>query len=581
VTYHLYGGNASRPKIRDFAHSKGLPTGQTEFMGTTINHLYGDLTEGGVSVWEHYVMAGWGNTTLSGCYLSANHNRTSFSRYPHYWDFRQVMHYVRPGAVRVEAASDDPAIRPLAFARDGKMAVVLLNNTPPHQPRTVELKGILPGAYRTCGSAAGKPYQEFGPRGVQDAATLSVEVPPNSVLTLYPFGPQYPAPVLTDWRATPNFLTTPRSAVTLSASATSPDLKPIAFEWSVERQPAGAQVSLAAPKAASTQASGLTVPGDYVFAVTGAVSDPALKSVRKVRLTVFDGNQPPEVVDLHNRIPLMVTLPRSTTLLRGGGRDLEGDKLTLRWSIASQPAGAQARIEEVEKKGTQLANLTVAGEYVVQLEVSDPTHTVSEQLKIKVYPPNKPPAIESAAANPARLVPPESKTALSAKTSDPDGDAITHWWSVQRAPAGAKPVFEKQGSPNTAVSGLAAEGTYVFTLTVVDRTLPTRSNVTVVVGKESSPAQSMQNPLTKGEITARGTLVGTIAAKGPAWIEISGEGGKTQRYIPDWRGGMPHEGGGPDPEVGRQIQSTKIGDRIRVRWHRDHHLRVEQIDPAP
>jgi len=580
VTYHLYGGNASRPKIRDFAHAKGLPTGQTEFMGTTINHLYDDLTEGGVSVWEHYVMAGWGNQTLSGCYLSANHNQTSFSRYPAYWDFRQVMHYVRPGAIRVEAASDDPAIRPLAFVRDGKMTVVLLNNTPPHQARTVELKGILPGLYRTCASLAGKPYQELGPKAVRAAASLSLDVPPNGVLTVYPFGPQYMPPVLTDWRATPNYLTAPKSVATLSASATDPDLRPVSFEWTIEKQPAGASAALATPRAATTQASGLTVAGDYVFAVTAATAEPDLKTTRKVTLTVFKENQPPVVVDLHNRIPLVVTLPQSTTLLRGGGRDLEGDKLTLRWSIASQPQGADARIEDVPKKGTQLANLTVPGDYVVKLEVSDPAHTVSEQLTIKVYPPNKPPVIDGAMANPARLTPPESKTVLSAKTSDPDGDVITHWWSVQRAPAGAKPVFEKPGSPSTAVSGLDAEGTYVFTLTAIDRAAPTRANVTVIVGKAGAPAPAPPKAKAKGdEATARGTLVGTVAAKGRAWLEITGEDGKTERYIPDWRGGMPDQGGGPDQEVVKQIQGVKAGDRIRIRWHRDHHLRVEQVEP--
>jgi len=579
VTYHLYGSTAERPQIRDFAHARGIPTGQTEFMGTTINHLYDDLTEGGCSVWEHYVMAGWGNTTLSGCYVSANHNLTSFSRYPHYWQFRQVMHYVRPGAVRIEAASDDPALRPLAFIRDGKMTVVLLNTTPPHKTRTVALKGVPENVYRACYAAGNKPYEELGYKRVRAGQPLTLDVPANAVLTLYPFGPQYMPPAVTDWRATPNYLTAPKSATTLSASATDPDLQPLAFEWTVESQPAGARAALATPKAATTQASGLAVPGDYVFAIT--VSDPVQKTVRRVRLTVFKENQPPVVVDLHNRIPLVVTLPQSTTLLRGGGRDLEGDPLTYRWSIISQPQGAAAAIEDIPKKGQQLSNLTVAGDHVIRLEVSDPTHTVAESLTVHVYPPNKPPVITDAAASPARVLPPESKATLSAKTSDPDGDVITHWWTVQRAPAGAKPVFEKQGAPATAVSGLTVEGAYVFTLTAVDRTMPTRASVTVLVGKDATGAAPAP-PKKKAQadvIVARGTLVGTVAATGPAWIEVKSEDGKTQRYIPEWRGGMPSDGGGPDPEVVKQIQTVKPGDRIRVRWHQDHHLRVEQIEP--
>ena len=44
-----------------------------------------------------------------------------------------------------------------------------------------------------------------------------------------------------------------------------------------------------------------------------------------------------------NRLPVLVTLPQSETELRGGAFDLEGDKLTFHWSVASQPPGAAPR----------------------------------------------------------------------------------------------------------------------------------------------------------------------------------------------------------------------------------------------
>ena len=382
VTYHLYGKNDDRPKIRDFAAARGLPTGQTEFMGTTVNNLYEDLTEGGVSYWEHYGLGGpWrGN----GSYFYTDLNQTSFSRYVQYWNFRQIMHYVRPGAVRVEAASDDAAVRALAFTRGGKMTVVLLRTTPPWEPRAVTIRGLPPGAYGVCRASGNAAYQELGTQTVADAGALSLTLPSGSVTTLYPHPGTNQPPTATDWRATPNYLTSPASAVTLSASATDPEKDPLAYAWSVTSQPAGTTAALAAADAATTAVRGLSAVGDYVFTLT--VADPTHKVTRQVRLTVFPDNQPPAIVDLHNRIPVTVVLPTTQTELRGGGLDLEGDKLTLAWTVVSQPPGATAVLETPNEGKCKVTGMTVAGDYVFKLEVRDPTHTVSKNLTVKVYP---------------------------------------------------------------------------------------------------------------------------------------------------------------------------------------------------
>ena len=65
--------------------------------------------------------------------------------------------------------------------------------------------------------------------------------------------------------------------------------------------------------------------------------------------------------------------------------------------------------------------------------------------------------------------------------SDPDGDVITHFWELINAPAGAEPVLSSYTSPNTDVTGLTEEGTYTFTLSVIDETEVTTRDVTVAV----------------------------------------------------------------------------------------------------
>ncbi len=193
--------------------------------------------------------------------------------------------------------------------------------------------------------------------------------------------------------------------------------------------------------------------------------------MRSVAMNVYADNQPPFAFDVHNRLPVTGTLPTSSTQLRCAGVDLEGDPLTYRWSVLSQPVGAAALLATPATAACPVTNMTVAGDYVFQLELSDPTHTVAQKLTVTVYPPNpSAPTIASAAAVPATLTLPAEATRLLAITSDPDGDPLSHWWSVKSKPAGAEPVFSAQGSPHSDVTGLAIPGTYVFTLRAVDRT---------------------------------------------------------------------------------------------------------------
>ncbi len=477
LSYHWYGGKNTEAmaKIRDFARQKRMDTAQTEFMRLTIDHLYDDLAIGGVSYWSIYGLGGPAARQNYNFHL----NNTSFSRGRQFWNLRQVMHYVRPGAVRIEASCDDPALRALAFEHKGKTTVVLINNKPPNRARAVTVRGLPAGDYGACRSVGARPYQELGVKAADARGRLTVNVPAGAVLTLYPHPAKNLPPTVTDRHARPNCLTVPASRTTLSAAAQDPELDALSYSWSVTAQPAGAKAVLAAPRSATTPVTGLTAPGRYVFTVT--VSDGASRIARDVLLNVYRGNQPPMVFDVHNRIPVLVTLPQDSTILIGGGRDLERDKLTFRWSVARQPAGASVRLETPAEQKCRASNIKVAGDHVFRCEVRDPAHTVSRQLTVPVYPVNSAPVIGNVQASPANVALPAGSTLLSAVTSDPDGDVITHWWRTARKPAGARPVFAKQGRRDTKVTGLGVPGRYVFTLTAVDRTKFARKDVAVTV----------------------------------------------------------------------------------------------------
>ena len=481
LSYHLYGTNDPfRSYIRDLGVSLDVPTAQTEYMNLNMNYFYDDLVLGGVSYWEIY--------GIGQCF-EWNPNNTSFGRIRQYWNFRQVMHYVRPGDVRIQADSDDSNLRVLAFTRDEKTTVVLINGA---GSRSVSIHNLPVGMYGVCQSVGGSLYQELGlqaavaPRGTGDIGALRIDIPSNTVMTVYAYPGMNLSPSVTDFKASPDYLTqsgpgrTAPTTTTLSATATDPERDSISYTWSVTSRPDGANVSLTSPNSASTPATGLTVVGEYVFTVTA--SDGPNTVTRDVAFKVHADNEPPVPIDVHNRLPVIITLPDSSTQLRCGGLDLEGDPLSYRWTLIRQPPGASASLSDPTATNCQVTGMTVAGDYVFELALSDPTHTVSESLTVTVYPLNpSAPTISSAAASPATMALGAGGTRLLATTRDADGDPISHWWSVKSKPAGTSPTFSAQGSANTDVTGLTAPGAYVFTLHAVDRTRFARRDVTVTV----------------------------------------------------------------------------------------------------
>jgi len=377
ISYHLYGSTDRLAELRELAFARGLPTAQTEFMNLKIDHLYQDLTVGGVSYWEIYGLA-----SPDYAHLDAGISGDSFRGGNRWWQFRQVLHYVRPGAVRIEAGCSDPALRALAFDDEGAVTVVLINTATPSTERTVSIGGLPPGLYGISRTVGKGPCAEGSALQVGADGVCALTLAGNSVYTLYPREAANLPPIVTAWRAKPSCLHAPEDTVTLSCAATDPDGDALAAAWSVVSQPDGASASLAEPDQATTRASGLSVPGEYVFAVT--VSDGAHSVERRLMAPVFAGNRPPVLVDVHNRIPVRVTVRDAKTLLRGGARDVEGDALSFRWSVVAAPEGAEVVLEAQEGAAWQATGLTVPGDYVFRLEASDAEHTVAEELTVPV-----------------------------------------------------------------------------------------------------------------------------------------------------------------------------------------------------
>lgn len=76
-----------------------------------------------------------------------------------------------------------------------------------------------------------------------------------------------------------------------------------------------------------------------------------------------------------------------------------------------------------------------------------------------------------------------------------------------------------------------------------------------------------------------GTVVGVVTAKGDNFIEVKSEGEeKGRRYVPNWVGGAPAQGGGPDKTMLAAIAKTPLGARVKLDWKFEERARVIKIE---
>jgi hypothetical protein len=538
ISYHNYGGaDPYRSRLRDFAAAKFLTTAQTEMENPTFDDLYQDLTLAGVSYWE---VAFSGNRTLV-----PRPGLTTFTPSGTYFRLRQLMHYVRPGAVRIGTASSNPSVRVLAFSRNGppkRMITAIIENTS-SSARRVSLSGLPPGRYGLAQARSdASSFQELGLRtvGAEGTLTLTNVAGGSAVTTLYPYFGQNHPPTIEVWGANPGYLVAPANTVRLSVTASDPELDPLTWRWSVTSQPAGADARLASPNAAATNVTGLAVPGTYVFNVD--VRDGINTSSKQVYLVAYGASLPPVLGGTGFRIAApyglvfgnpratthaQIELPTTSVILQAGIADIANSDFSGRgmWSLVSQPAGAEAAVSGTTylyvSLRAQVTNMTVPGNYVFQINVANPGQPdLVARVVCTVNPATSAPVIGSIMASPPRLTSPAGTAQLSAVTGGSANQVLRHWWTVKSAPVGAEPIFDHQGLPNTTVSNLTLPGTYVFTLRVFDDLHMSARNLTLTVNP--APGAPVVTSAAVSVVAGRPLRYSVTASGGPSGFNAFG-----------------------------------------------------------
>lgn len=532
ISYHNYGtADPYRSFLRDYGSAKGLATAQTEMGNPTFDDLFADLTLAGVSYWEVAYSA-----SLT---VAPNPGLTSFAPSGTYFRLRQVIHYVRPGAVRIAALSSDPTIRVLAFSTNGAITTIIENTS---STQTVNFTGLPPGIYGLSqAQSGGNSFQELGLRtvGANGAVSLTNVQGNSAVTTLYPYvGPNH-APSIMSWVSNPGYVIAPTNSATLSVTANDTELDPLTYKWSVSAQPPGATSLLVKSTNATTTVSGLTVPGTYVFNI--GVSDPYNTTFRQLYLLVYNTNPPPVLGQTGFRINApyglvfgdpthtthaIIELPTSSATLQVGISDLANSDFTGRgqWSVVSQPAGANVTLSSTTyiyvSIRANVTGMTVPGDYVFQVNVTTPGQPdLVAQIICTVNNPTTPPVISSITVTPPGITLPANSLQLSAVTSGSTNQPLRHWWAVTSAPAGAHPLFDHQGLSNTTVSNLVLPGTYTFQLRVFDDLHMTTQNVTFTV-KAQPGAPVFTGPAADSVILGTPYNRVVTASNGPTGIGV-------------------------------------------------------------
>ncbi|AZQ12783.1 PKD domain-containing protein [Shewanella khirikhana] len=235
-----------------------------------------------------------------------------------------------------------------------------------------------------------------------------------------------------------------------------PDGDAISYRWSLVHKPSGSQAQLSEPFSVHPFFTP-DVTGSYVAQLI--VNDGTRDSL-PVTVLLTDSNLPP-VAHAGSDIK---GGPGQTVLLDGSAStDGNGDPLSYRWSLVSQPAGSQAVINN---PGSAQPTLTVdiQGHYVAQLIVND-GYADSAPDAVIITDVNLAPVADAGSDQKASK---GSKVNLSgSRSTDPEGQALSYRWKLLSQPAGSAAVLSATDTIDTQfVADLS--GDYIVQLVVND-----------------------------------------------------------------------------------------------------------------
>jgi len=171
--------------------------------------------------------------------------------------------------------------------------------------------------------------------------------------------------------------------------------------------------------------------GQFEFSLT--VSDgKETGSTDNVFVNVTAINSTPEASILAEQ---SLQLGQQAFLSATGSSDQDGDELSYKWQFLSVPSGSQITSSNLSQQAEVSFNPDIAGEYIIELKVSDQEST-SEAVTVKVNVlPNEKPDV-NITTSPDNLV--GQETYLYSSVTDVDSNEFSYIWEITSVPEGSK-----------------------------------------------------------------------------------------------------------------------------------------------
>lgn len=190
--YHRYYESAAAiekvlPRISERAKRFGVDTAMLEQLTGGVAELHDDLTKANVSSWQQWAIATNSIERASkGSYYYfvdfSNRNKPAVGMATRTRELAQYFRFVRAGAVRIGATSNDVDNKAVAFKNANGTHVVIVQG---NRPATISVAGLPAGAYGVRYTTAAETGRDLAAIRVEADQALTTQLPAKGVITVH------------------------------------------------------------------------------------------------------------------------------------------------------------------------------------------------------------------------------------------------------------------------------------------------------------------------------------------------------------------------------------------------------------